>query len=234
MKGKLYGIGTGPGDSKLLTIKAKEILDNAKVIAYPVRKEGEEGTALEIVKGAVDISGKEIVELLFKMDPNDDVRRKCRADSIDRLCAILDEGKDVAMITLGDVAVYSTYMYLDRTVRSRGYETEIVPGIPSFCSGAALASVPLMIGTESLAVTSAAKKNYGEVEKAINDFDNVVVMKAYQSMDVIEEMLRARGIPVSNVIVLSNLGMPDQYVGPMEAGKEYGYFTTLIIKKKGF
>ena len=234
MKGKLYGIGTGPGDSKLLTIKAKEILDNAKVIAYPVRKEGEEGTALEIVKGAVDISGKEIVELLFKMDPNDDVRRKCRADSIDRLCAILDEGKDVAMITLGDVSVYSTYMYLDRTVRSRGYETEIVPGIPSFCSGAALASVPLMIGTESLAVTSAAKKNYGEVEKAINDFDNVVVMKAYQSMDVIEEMLRARDIPVSNVIVLSNLGMPDQYVGPMEAGKEYGYFTTLIIKKKGF
>ena len=234
MKGKLYGIGTGPGDSKLLTIKAKEILDNAKVIAYPVRKEGEEGTALEIVKGAVDISGKEIVELLFKMDPNDDVRRKCRADSIDRLCAILDEGKDVAMITLGDVSVYSTYMYLDRTVRSRGYETEVVPGIPSFCSGAALASVPLMIGTESLAVTSAAKKNYGEVEKAINDFDNVVVMKAYQSMDVIEEMLRARDIPVSNVIVLSNLGMPDQYVGPMEAGKEYGYFTTLIIKKKGF
>ena len=234
MKGKLYGIGTGPGDSKLLTIKAKEILDNAKVIAYPVRKEGEEGTALEIVKGAVDISGKEIVELLFKMDPNDDVRRKCRADSIDRLCAILDEGKDVAMITLGDVSVYSTYMYLDRTVRSRGYETEIVPGIPSFCSGAALASVPLMIGTESLAVTSAAKKNYGEVEKAINDFDNVVVMKAYQSMDVIEEMLRARDIPVSNVIVLSNLGMPDQCVGPMEAGKEYGYFTTLIIKKKGF
>ena len=85
MKGKLYGIGTGPGDPKLLTLRAKELLEKSQVIAYPVRKVGEEGTALEIVKGAVDVSGKEIVELLFKMDPDDEVRKKCRAESIDRL-----------------------------------------------------------------------------------------------------------------------------------------------------
>lgn len=234
MKGKLYGIGVGPGDPKLLTLRAKELLEAADVVAYPVRRVGETGTALEIVKGAVDLGGKEIVELLFKMDPDDEVRRKCRAESIGRLCSILDSGKDVAMVTLGDVSVYSTYMYLDRTVRSRGYETEIVPGIPSFCHGAALARVPLMIGTESVAVTNAAKQNYAEVEKAISGFDNVVVMKAYQSMDVISEMMDRYGIPAENAVVVSNVGMPDQYVGPMEKGKEYGYFTTVIIKKKGF
>ena len=232
MKGKLFGIGTGPGDPKLMTLRAKELLEKAQVIAYPVRKVGEEGTALEIVKGAVDISGKEIVELLFKMDPNDDVRRKCRADSIDRLCAILESGRDVAMITLGDVAVYSTYMYLDKTVRSRGFETEIVPGIPSFCHGAALASVPLMTGTESLVVTNAAKQNYDEVRKALQ-FDNVVIMKAYQSMKVIAEMMAEQNIPLENAVVVSNVGMPDEYVGPMVLDREYGYFTTLIIKRKG-
>ena len=233
MKGKLFGIGTGPGDPKLLTLRGKELLEKADVIAYPVRKVGEEGTALEIVRGAVDLSGKEIVELLFKMDPDDEVRKKCRAESIDRLCSILDSGKDVAMVTLGDVGVYSTYMYLDRTVRARGYETEVVPGISAFSYGSALASVPLMIGTESLAVVSAAKQNYGEVEKALDDFENVVVMKAYQSMGVIADMMQKRGIPPQNAVVISNLGMPDQYIGPMELGKEYGYFTTLIIKKKG-
>lgn len=231
-KGKLYGIGVGPGNPGLMTVRAKELLEGAGVIAYPVRKLGEEGTALEIVKGAVDVSGKEVVELLFSMNPDDEVRRRCRAENIERMCAMLDEGKDIAMITLGDVAVYSTYMYLDREIRNRGYETEVVPGIPSFCHGAARAGLPLMIGEESLAVLSMAKHNLQKVEKAVDCMDNIVIMKAYASIREIAGMMERRGIPLSNATVMSNIGMEDEYVGPLDADREYGYFTTVLIKKE--
>ena len=232
MKGKLYGIGVGPGDPGLMTIRAKELLDGAQVIAYPVKKPGEDGTALEIIKQKMDISGKEVVELLFSMNPDDEVRKRCRAENIDRICGMLDQGKDIAMITLGDVAVYSTYMYLDREVRDRGYETEVVPGIPSFCHGAAKAGLPLMIGEESLAVLSMAKHDIGKVEKAVDCIDNIVIMKAFASIREIADMMGRKGIPLSNATVMSNIGMEDEYVGPLETDRKYGYFTTVLIKKK--
>ncbi|MCQ2078555.1 MAG: precorrin-2 C(20)-methyltransferase [archaeon] len=232
MKGKLYGIGVGPGDAGLMTLKAKEILDKSAVIAYPVKKYGEDGVALEIIKQKVDVSGKEVVELLFSMNPDDEVRKKCRADNIERLCKMMDEGKDISMITLGDVAVYSTYMYLDREIQARGYETEIVPGIPSFCHGAALARLPLMIGEESVAVASLAKRNNAKVEQVLDAVDNLVIMKAFASIPAIVEMLRARNIPLENATVMSNVGMSDEYIGPLNPDREYGYFTTVLIKKK--
>ena len=158
MAGKLYGIGVGPGEPGLLTIKAKEVLDRCGVIAFPVKKPGEGSVALDIIKPNVDISEKSIEEFLFSMDPDDSVRERCRAENMDKMCRLLDNGEDIAMVTLGDVGVYSTYMYIDKDIRARGYETEVIPGIPSFCHGAALAGVPLMIGNEGLAVVPVAKE----------------------------------------------------------------------------
>ena len=76
MAGKLYGIGVGPGDTGLMTLKAKEILDKCDIIGYPVKNLGEGSVALDIIKPAVDISGKEIVEFLFSMNPDDSVREQ--------------------------------------------------------------------------------------------------------------------------------------------------------------
>lgn len=225
-------MGVGPGDPDLMTLRAKDVLGKAQVIAYPVRKRGENGVALSIIKQRVDISGKEIVELLFSMDPDDEVRKRCRAEALDTLCGLLDQGKDVAMVTLGDVAVYSTYMYEDAEIRKRGYETEVVPGIPSFCHGAALARKPLMIGEESLSVVSLAKRDEAKAERMLDASDNLVVMKAFASIPAIIRMLEVRGIPLTNATVMSNVGMEDEYIGPLDPGRDYGYFTTVLIKKK--
>ena len=231
MKGKLYGIGVGPGNPDLMTLRAKELLEKAHVIAYPVKKLGEEGVALNILSQRVDVKGKEVVELLFSMNPDDEVRKKCRAEAMEKICGLLDQGKDIAMVTLGDVAVYSTYMYIDRDIQARGYETEVVPGIPSFCHGAALARLPLMIGEESLAVVSMAKHNLAKAEKALDSSDNIVLMKAFSSISDIAAMMRARGIPLDRATVMSNVGMADEYIGPLDPERSYGYFTTVLIKK---
>ena len=232
MKGKLYGIGVGPGNPDLMTLRAKELLEKAQVIAYPVKKLGEEGVALNIISQRVDVKGKEVVELLFSMNPDDEVRKKCRAEAMEKICGLLDQGKDIAMVTLGDVAVYSTYMYIDRDIQARGYETEVVPGIPSFCHGAALARLPLMIGEESVAVVSLAKRNNENAEKVLDAVDNLVIMKAFASIPAIVEMLNKRNISLANATVMSNIGMEDEYLGPLDPNREYGYFTTVLIKKK--
>ncbi len=231
MAGKLYGIGVGPGDPGLLTLRAKEILDKCGVIAYPVHKSGEGSTAFDIVTKVVDVSEKSIEEFLFSMDPDDSVREKCRAAAMEKMCRLLDNGEDIAMVTLGDVGVYSTYMYIDSELEARGYETEVVPGIPSFCHGAALARIPLMIGNEGLAVVPVAKENSELLRSSMENFDNVVVMKAFKSMPLIASMMSELGIPAENATVVSNVGMEGEYIGPIDADRKYGYFTTVIIKK---
>ena len=231
MKGKLYGLGVGPGDPGLLTLKAKEILDSAAVVAYPVKEAGEVSTALEIIRPSIDLTGKEILEVVFRMAKDKEERLKCRAAAGEQIIKVLDEGKDIAMITLGDVSVYSTYMYVDRYVADRGYETGIVPGIPSFCSGAAVAGIPLMEGNESLVVVPAVRAS-GQLEEAIAGFDNVVVMKAGGSIGLLADLMEKYGRPLKCATVVSCVGMEDEYIGPLDVEREYSYFTTVIIKRE--
>lgn len=232
MTGKLYGIGVGPGDPGLMTLRAKEILERCGVVGYPVRSEGEGSVAFDIASQVVDMSSKTVAEFVFSMNPRDSVREKCREVAINRMCSLLDEGSDIAMVTLGDVGVYSTYMYIDEEVRSRGYETEIVPGIPSFCHGSALARQPLMIGDEGLAVVPMAKGNTHLLMEAMEGFDNIVVMKAFKAVDTIADMMEAKGLDPSDAVVVSNVGMEGEYIGPLDRNREYGYFTTVLIRKR--
>jgi len=229
MAGRLYGLGVGPGDPQLLTLKAKKILDEAEVIAYPVKEKGEESTAFNIIKQVTDVSGKEVVEVVFRMDRDKSKREQCRKDAAKQLMQILDGGRDVAMITLGDVAVYSTYMYVHQMVKCHGYETEVVPGISSFSSGAAMAEISLVEGNESLGVISSLKGAEG-LERALDYFENLVLMKAGSSMPLIKEVLVKRDL-TDHALVLSNIGMADEYIGKIDLEREYGYFTTIIVKK---
>lgn len=230
MKGKLYGIGVGPGDPELLTLKAKRILEEADVIAVPVKEEGERSTALEIIRPVVSLQKKALMEVVFRMAKDKEERKRCREAAGKQLTEVLDQGKNVAMITLGDVAVYSTYMYVNQYVAERGYETEIIPGIPSFCSGAAAAGLPLMEGNESLVIVPSVKAGKA-LEDAIAGFDNVVVMKAGSSIERIGELLDQYNRPRSCATVLSCVGMKDEYIGPLDPGREYSYFTTVMIKR---
>ncbi len=230
--GKIYGIGVGPGDPELLTLKAKKILDEADIIAVPVKEEGEYSTALEIIRPVVDLQKKEIMEVVFRMHPEEEERKKCRQAACELLADELRKGKEIAMITLGDVAVYSTYMYVNDYLAEEGFETEIIPGIPSFCGGAARAQVALMEGNEALAIVPSARENEA-LKTALDAFQNVVVMKAGNSIGKLRRMMEEREIPLSHATVLSRVGMDDEYVGPLDPDREYSYFTTVIIKKEG-
>ena len=231
MKSTLYGVSVGPGDPGLLTVNAVETIRSCGTVCYPVKKPGEKSVALEIVAGAVSLEGKDIVELVFSMDPDDSVRRASEKVALDKLCGILESGKNVAMVVLGDIGVYSTYMYINDAVKARGSPTKIIAGIPSFVYGASKAGMPLMLGNESFCVIPMAKDSSDRLDRALKEMDNIVVMKAFKSMDRIAELMEANGVPLDRATVISNLGMEGEYIGPMKAGREYGYFTTVIIKR---
>lgn len=231
MKGKLYGVSVGPGSPDLMTLRSKAILEGCDVIGYPVKRQGERSVALSIIEPIVDLKGRDVRGFVFSMDPREEVRREHEMVAVSEVLSILEEGKDVAMITLGDVGIYSTYMYVDRTVREAGFETEVVPGINSFSYGAASAGLPLALGDEGLCIVPMAKDRGRLLGTALEYFENIVVMKAFRSMDVIARTMDSHGIPLESATVLSNVGMDDEYIGPLDTSREYGYFTTVLIKR---
>ena len=122
MKGKLYGIGVGPGDPELLTLKAKRLIEECDIVAVPVKKEGEDSVALNIAKGAVKIPEEKIQEIVFTMAKDKTKREACRQAAAEEIMKLLDEGKSIAMLALGDIGIYSTYAYVHKRLLKEGYD----------------------------------------------------------------------------------------------------------------
>lgn len=150
MQGKIYGIGVGPGDLELMTLKAVRLIREVDVIAIP-GKEKETCTAYQIALGAVpEIDEKEIIPVVFPMTKNESVLKESHEAAVKSLSALMDQGKTVAFLTLGDVTVYSTYGYVHQKLMNLGYESVLVNGVPSFCAAAAKLGISLGEKAESI------------------------------------------------------------------------------------
>ena len=144
MAGKLYGGGVGPGDPELLTLKALRLVKEAEVIALPGQVP-EDTVAFKIVEGAYpELGKKELLAVPFPMSKDPEVLKSYHDAGADKVKAVLDQGKDVVFLTLGDPTVYSTYLYIHHRLVAQGYETEIVCGITSFCAVSARLNTVLL------------------------------------------------------------------------------------------
>ena len=150
MQGMIYGIGVGPGDPELMTLKAARLLREVDVIAIPGKKK-ETCTAYQIALGAVpEIEEKEIIPVVFPMTKDEAVLKESHEAAVKSLTALMDQGKTVAFLTLGDVTVYSTYGYVHQKLLNLGYESVLVNGVPSFCAAAAKLGISLGEKAESI------------------------------------------------------------------------------------
>lgn len=181
---KLYGVGVGPGDKELITLKAVRVIQNCSVIVAPSGMAGGKSIALEIAEEYI----KKDAEIMVKHFPmGGETQEEKIYEAFKAIEEKLKEGKDVAFLTIGDPFVYSTYIYLLKHVEAMGYETETVPGITSFCACASLAKEPLVIGEESLLIVP------GDKVKDIREEKNVVVMKVYKLEEEILNILEEKG-----------------------------------------
>lgn len=233
-KGIFYGIGVGPGDPDLLTVKAAKTLDRCDKIIAPTKKRGQASIAFTIVKDHIKDPTK-LVEMSFPMISLSQEREKLQKiwkKNADQIEVLLNEGKNVCFITLGDPMVFSTYSYVMEFLLERGIEVVTLSGIPSFCNLAAQLNIPLTQGEESLGIV-AMTQPFDEIKKILDAHKNIVVMKISANNVWMAEELEKRGLEKSFVLV-SNIGMENQRISrDIEALKEkIPYLSTLLIKKE--
>ncbi|MDK2918631.1 MAG: precorrin-2/cobalt-factor-2 C20-methyltransferase [Candidatus Petromonas sp.] len=234
MSGKFYGIGVGPGDPDLLTIKAQKILEKVDIIVAPETKDGKGSIALDIVSPYLKKDVK-IVEKNFPMTYNQEILDKSHDEIAEYIKELIDRGYKVAFLTLGDPMVYSTYIYLFKRLVEKNIDIETIPGITSFCGIASKVGVPLAETGENIAIIPSVYSLQDEnIEEIVKDFDNIVFMKASGNIDKLIDLLEESGHKENSVFV-SRLGLDGEIIeGDIEnrRGIKNSYLSTIIAKKK--
>ena len=225
--GILYGVSVGPGDPELMTVKAVRILERCPVVAAP-RTAGEKTLALDIASGAADLTGKTILNLEFAMTRDPAQLAASHRAAADTLENELREGRDVAMLNLGDVSVYSTFAYMMELLRADGFESVMIPGVPSFCAVAAALGTGLTEMNEPLHILPAGGM---AVDEALRLPGTKVLMKTGRAMPAVRAAIRRAGLADRTQLV-QNCGLPDEKICRRleEASDEISYFTTMIVK----
>lgn len=229
MKGKFYGVGVGPGDPELLTLKGQRVLAEADFIVTPKTKGDSDSTALKIV--APYIEGKAVIEQILPMTKDKDILAKAWAGGAEEIMTYLDEGKSIAFITLGDPSLFSTFMYVFRPIREKGYDWEIVPGITAPAAAAAALGCGLADGNESLAIM-AATTDIAKVESTIIDHDNTVLMKGAGKWQDIAAVLEKHSL-TAKTVAAEKCTMKDERIfsNIEEMPEDLSYFLTAIVRK---
>lgn len=208
--GTFYGVSVGPGNPELMTLQAVRRLENCPVIAAPQTPKGGM-LALDIAKGAVDLSGKTILPLRFAMSLDPAVQKAAHIEAARAVKEYLDAGQDVAMLNLGDLSVYATFGYLQEILEAEGCKTVMLPGVTSFCAAAARLGQSLTGGMEQ-PLTIAPGRCAAEVLAALAD----------------------AGL-LSRSAMVCNCGLPNEEVWPDLTGydpaRSAGYFATILVKE---
>lgn len=226
-KGKLYGVGVGPGDPELLTAKAIRILGECDVIAVPQSENGGR-TALEIA--SCYIKDKPVRAFDMPMTHDRAARNASHDAAADAICALLDEGKNVAFLTLGDPTVYSTGWYVHKRVVSRGYDAELIPGVPSFCAAAAGSDAPC---AETAKCCISFRLPTARSARGWLFPGSKVLMKAGRGVLRVREELRESG-QLENAALVERCGMEgERLVYDMDELREpSGYFSIILVKEE--
>ena len=227
-KGKLYGIGVGPGDTELLTLKAARILKSVPVVFTPKSSKEKDSIALSIVKPVLeereDYKRLMLVTPIFPMIEDKEELEKIWISASEMIAQYLDSGRDVAFITLGDPSVFSTYSYVQKKLIDN-YEIETVPGITSFTACAAARNKALVEQNEILSIVP---KIDDRLEHVLEYSDAIVLMKASRNTSQLEETIEKKERQ-KEIYSVQNCTRENEKI--IEGfSNEKPYLTTTIIK----
>lgn len=244
--GRFYGVGVGPGDPGLVTLKAVDVMKRCKVIAIAVSSPGlkepvyekacqesanshylDHCVAYQIALSAVpQIAQKAKLYLPMPMIRDKALLSENHGNCAKRTKKILRKGKDVAFITLGDPTVYSTCLYVHRRLKRWGYRTSLVPGVPSFCAAAAKLNMSLAENRQELHIIPASY----EIEEALEMPGTKVLMKAGTRMSYVKQAVKEKGLKAQMV---EKCGLPGEriYRRSDQIPDKAGYYSLVIVKE---
>ena len=228
-QGTLFGVGVGPGDPELMTFKAARTIKEADVIALPKTDE-QYITALEIIKAVVDISQKEIIEIYLPMTRDEDTLRTSHQKAGLQLAELLNQGKNIAFLTLGDPSIYSTYIYIHNWLLHKGFQVQLIAGVPSFCAVAAKLNMSLCKGAEPLHIIPAS---YHHNDDYLDWDGTKILMKSGKSLKKVIDTLQTKGL-IENSSMVERCGMDGEkvYKNLSDVNPGSSYFSTIVVKDK--
>ena len=225
MNAIFYGIGVGPGDPELLTLKAARIIEECDVLAVPGRTKEDSvayGIALTAVPG---IAQKETICIHMPMTKDEKKLKESHEKGAEQIIRLLEQGRSVAFLTLGDPTIYSTYLYLQRPVREAGFETEIVNGVASFLAAGAALNTGLVEKDEQLHIIPSSY----EIGEALKLPGTKVLMKAGKKMPLVKGAVARMD---ADVYMVENCGMAGERIcrSADEIPENGGYYSLIIVK----
>lgn len=227
---KFYGIGVGPGDPELLTLKAVKVLSEIDVLLIPQTQKDKKGVAYTII----DPFLKENVELIyidFPMIIDEELFAEAGNKAADIIKEQVELGRSCAFVTLGDPSVYSTYGYIVKALKG-GVEIETIPGITSFCAAAALANRPLVEKDEILTIIpmNASDKR---IEAVLEVSDAFAFMKIYKREERVANHLKKHRLVEDGVLVqrcgFKEAKVHNDVISSLEKNEDY---LTLVLSRK--
>jgi precorrin-2/cobalt-factor-2 C20-methyltransferase len=228
-RGKLIGLGVGPGDPELLTVKAVRALEQAHAIAF-IAAAGRTSRAREIAGRYVRPGTRELIAVM-PMTQDQDATGRAYSQLVTGIISELGQGNDVVFLCEGDPLLYGSFAHLMPRLGNR-FECEVIPGITSISAAAAAAQVPLGIHEEPIALVPATI-HPNRLAGILQQCDRVVVMKVGRHLDKIKEALAAARMSETAILV-ENATLQGQRVRPLSVVTEQQvpYFSLIIAGRK--
>lgn len=228
---KFYGIGVGPGDPELLTMKAVKVLSQIDVVVLPEAKKNTNSIAYDIAKQYIHAEAEKIY-LEFPMVTDAKVIEQAGKKAAEVIEERVAEGKNTAFITLGDPCIYSTYGYILKQLKKE-IDVETIPGITSFCASAAATNTPLVEGKEILSIIPSTSSS-NQIKQVMDGSDSFAFMKVYSQKDKITEILNEHEL-LQNSVLVKRCGFEDCTIETdvMTALEQEKQYLSIILSKKG-
>jgi len=236
----LIGIGVGPGDPELLTVKAVKAIHNADIIMCPASNEDRPSIALSVVSSIIDESkNQEIIKLIFPMTKDKDVLEQTWKRNAKIMAETVLTGKNVVYLTVGDPFLYSTWIYMHKDLKENYPEMDIsvIPGIVSIFTFAAKVGVSVAEGAEKVAIIPSCY-DLSSVKEIAKHSESMIFLKDGRYFDQVIKVLKESGFPDDSIFAIGqDLGTENEIIRKMTLGEVNDetlttkYFSILVVKR---
>jgi len=229
--GTFYGIGVGPGDPDLLTVKAIKTIKEVDFVIAPKTEKKEGSVALSIAQPYLK-SDVEIIYQVFPMVKDFAESPEVFIENKNEILSMLHQGKNGAFLTIGDPMFYSTYIYIFDLLSAENIKIETIPGVPAFLAIASKIGRPVAFGNDILTIIPATAE-MNDIESALETSNTSVLMKVYKNFEEVVDTLENHKMNQEAVLV-SRCGLPDEkIINDITSHKQekLNYLSTIITRK---
>jgi precorrin-2/cobalt-factor-2 C20-methyltransferase len=236
----LIGIGVGPGDPDLLTVKAVNAIHDADIIMCPASKEDRPSIAFSVVSPLIDKSkNQEIVKLIFPMTKDKNILENTWKKNAKIMAEKVLLGKKVVYLTVGDPFLYSTWIYMHKDLKTNypNMEISVIPGIVSMFTFASKVGVSIAEGAEKVAIIPSCY-DLSSVKEIAKNSESMIFLKDGRYFDQVIEVLKESGFPDDSIFAIGqDLGTDHEIIRKLTLGEVNDdtlttkYFSILVVKR---